>query len=50
MYSELRKSSTEDERMRLVTEEINRIMATKKKRTFVQKLISKKPTTQPKGW
>jgi hypothetical protein len=50
MYSELRKISTGDERLRFVMEEINRIMETKKKRTFIQKIISKKPKTQPKGW
>ncbi|WP_240417522.1 hypothetical protein [Paenibacillus periandrae] len=49
-YSELRKVSTEDERLRLVMEEINRIMETKKHRTFVQRIFNQKPKTQPKGW
>jgi uncharacterized membrane-anchored protein len=50
LCTELRKISTEEERMRLVAEEISRIMENKKKRNFVQKLLNKKPTTQPKGW
>ncbi|NHN28399.1 hypothetical protein G9U52_00980 [Paenibacillus sp. S3N08] len=49
-YSELRKISNEDERMRLLMEEINRMMKAKKKLTFIQKLISKRPTTKPRAW
>ncbi|MCZ8517485.1 hypothetical protein O9H85_35135 [Paenibacillus filicis] len=50
LYKELKKISDEDERLKLVIQEIKNIMESKKNRTFAQNLINKKRETQPKGW
>lgn len=49
-YSESKKMDDEDLRLKLLMRTIKNLLEEKKNRSFFEKLIDRKPKTQPRGW
>jgi hypothetical protein len=50
LYSDLRKIDDEELRLKTLMRNIKALLEDRKNSSFLKKIISSKPKTQPKGW
>jgi len=49
-FNELKLERGSEERLRMLAQELTRILANKKNKRFITKIKTKKIQVQPKGW